>query len=158
MTTVAIGLDVGGTSTKGALVTPDGTLLERHEVRTEPQAATKTIIAVAEHLFARAIRLDHSPVAFGIGAAGFVDFSSGSVIFSPNLVYDDPDIAAALRGRFAEPVVVRTRPCGGNEASAPRVGTTMSGSLRSGLESAAVSSWTAACCVALRAPEPSSGI
>jgi glucokinase len=106
MTTVAIGLDVGGTSTKGALVTPDGTLLERHEVRTEPQAATKTIIAVAEHLFARAIRLDHSPVAFGIGAAGFLDFSSGSVIFSPNLVYDDPDIAAALRGRFAEPVVV----------------------------------------------------
>jgi glucokinase len=106
MTTVAIGLDVGGTSCKGALVTPDGVLLERHEVRTETQAATKTIIDVAEHLFGRAMTLDLAPVGFGIGVAGFVDFASGSVTFSPNLVYDDPDIAAALSARFAEPVVV----------------------------------------------------
>jgi glucokinase len=95
--TLAIGVDIGGTGTKGGLVSPDGTIHERHEVPTDPQAGTKSIIQVVDGLLERA---GNRPVAaIGVGAAGFIDHAHGSVTFSPNLVYDDPNIADALTAR-----------------------------------------------------------
>jgi glucokinase len=41
-----------------------------------------------------------------VGAAGFIDASTGSVTFAPNLTYDDPHIADAVRARTNLPVVV----------------------------------------------------
>jgi glucokinase len=41
-----------------------------------------------------------------VGAAGFIDARSGSVTFSPNLVYDDVHIADAVRVRSGLPVAV----------------------------------------------------
>lgn len=106
MTATAIGIDAGGTSTKGALVDRDGRLTEHVELPTEPQSATKSIIAVAEALLERAAVVGAAPRAIGIGAAGFIDHDSGSVTFSPNLVYDDPQIQAAVGGRLGLPVLL----------------------------------------------------
>lgn len=105
MTTV-IGIDVGGTFTKGALVDTGGRISERIERATERHAATKSIIAVAEALVERAANVGQRPSAVGIGAAGFIDHDAGSVAFSPNLVYDDPHVRTAASSRVGLRVVV----------------------------------------------------
>lgn len=102
----AIGVDVGGTSTKGSLMSRWGEILVRTERPTDPTAATKGVISVVEDLIERAPDVGVTPVAVGVGAAGFVDFSSGSVTFSPNFQYDDPHLGQALRGRIGLPVAV----------------------------------------------------
>lgn len=103
---VAIGLDIGGTGTKGALVEPDGRVLERTERRTDPSAGTKGILAVADELHERAGAASLDVMGIGIGVAGFVDHRSGSVTFSPNLTYEDPAIAAAVKARLGLEVAV----------------------------------------------------
>jgi glucokinase len=104
--TAVIGVDVGGTRTKAGIVDRDGAVLVRSERPTDPSAGTKGIIGTVEDLVQKTGDLDVELVAVGIGAAGFVDAASGSVTFSPNLVYDDPEIAAAVAARVDLPVVV----------------------------------------------------
>jgi glucokinase len=101
-----VGIDVGGTSTKAAVVTPDGKVVARAERPTDVHAGTKTIIAVAEDLLSRAKDFEVQISAVGVGAAGFVDAATGSITFSPNLTYDDPHIADALKTRVGLPVIV----------------------------------------------------
>ena len=102
----AIGVDIGGTTTKAGLVEMSGRLVERAEHPTDRQAATKTTIEIVEFMVRRAEDLGYVPVAVGIGAAGFVDVRAGTVTFSPNLVYDDPDVADAVGARVHLPVMV----------------------------------------------------
>jgi len=105
MTTTAIGVDVGGTGTKAGLVADSGEVLLRVERPTDKSAGTKGIIEVVEDILERAPEAD-APTAIGVGAAGFIDASTGSMTFSPNLTYDDPHIADAVRARASLPVVV----------------------------------------------------
>ncbi len=102
----AIGIDIGGTGTKGAIVARDGAVLERVDHPTEPQAGTKSILAAVQELVGRAADFGVELSCIGVGAAGFIDAASGSVTFAPNLVYDDPHIAAALKATADLPVVV----------------------------------------------------
>lgn len=102
----AIGIDVGGSTVKGGVVDMSGAVLDRVELPTEADAATKTTIDVAEAAIAKAQELGYVPVAVGVGAAGFVDVVSGSVTFSPNLTYDDPAVADAVAARVNLPVMV----------------------------------------------------
>lgn len=105
MTTV-IGIDAGGTSTKGALVDDDGSVLDRVEYPTDRAAATKTILGTLDALMAAAERSDAAVAAVGVGAAGFVEHPSGDITFSPNLVYGDRHVRAAIEARVSLPVVV----------------------------------------------------
>ena len=102
----AIGVDVGGTTVKGGIVDMSGQVLDRVEHPTEAHAATKTTIEVTEAAIARAQEMGYVPVAVGIGAAGFVDVQSGAITFSPNLVYEDPELADAVAARVNLPVMV----------------------------------------------------
>jgi glucokinase len=105
-TRAAIGVDVGGTKTKGAIVHDSGDVLLRIERPTERNAGTKGILAIVDDLVARSSEFDAEISAVGVGAAGFVDARSGSVTFAPNLVYDDVHVADAVRSRSGLPVVV----------------------------------------------------
>ncbi|HET7482735.1 MAG TPA: ROK family protein [Actinomycetota bacterium] len=102
----AIGVDVGGTTVKAGLVDMSGAVVDRLEQPTEHHAATKSTIEISEAMVERAQELGYVPVAVGIGAAGFVDVRKGSITFSPNLVYDDPDVADAVAARLNIPVMV----------------------------------------------------
>ncbi|MEA2433060.1 MAG: glucokinase [Actinomycetota bacterium] len=124
MAGIAIGIDVGGTNTKGALVSSDGSVVERFEQPTDPSSGTKGIIRVAEHLVARGNELGSPAEAIGIGAAGLIDRSNGSVIQSPNLAYDDPKIADAVRSHLDLPVLVD------NDANAAAWGERLFGAAR----------------------------
>lgn len=99
-----IGVDVGGTTTKGAVVDRAGEILHRTVRSTDPSAATKGIVAIIEELLTRSTDLGANIRALGVGAAGFV--GGETIIFSPNVVYDDPQIGPALRARFDLPVAV----------------------------------------------------
>ncbi|MDQ4125997.1 MAG: ROK family protein [Actinomycetota bacterium] len=103
---VVVGVDVGGTGVKAAGVTRGGSVVERIERPTDPSAATKSLIGVVEDLLGRLDSGGHHVVAVGVGVAGFVDFAAGAVTFSPNTVYDDPQIATAVSLRFGLPVFV----------------------------------------------------
>lgn len=102
----AIGIDIGGTATKGGIVNADGSILVRFEIPTDPSAGTKSIITVVEELLTKSRPEGVEVTAVGVGAAGFVDAATGSITFSPNLTYDDPSIAAAVGSRVGVPVVV----------------------------------------------------
>ena len=105
MTTV-IGIDVGGTTTKGALVDATGSVGERVEYPTDPAAATKTVLTTIDALMSRADETGVAVAAIGVGAAGFVDHDAGDITFSPNLVYGDPHVRAAVEARVSLEVVV----------------------------------------------------
>lgn len=105
-TQVVVGVDIGGTGVKAAGVTRDGSVVERVERPTDPSAATKGLLGVLEDLLGRLDRSGYGVAAIGVGAAGFVDFAAGALTFSPNVVYDDPQIGAAVGERFGLPVFV----------------------------------------------------
>jgi glucokinase len=102
----AIGIDVGGTNTKGAIVLRDSRILDRVELATDPTAGTKGILAVGEELLSRGSDAGADVKCIGIGAAGFINAPTGSVTFAPNLTYDDPQIALAVHSRTDLPVIV----------------------------------------------------
>ena len=102
----AIGVDVGGTKTKGAIVASSGEVVARVERLTERNAGTKGILAVVDDLVGRGAELDLDLVGVGVVAAGFIDRATGSVTFSPNLIYDDAHVAEAVRVRSGLPVAV----------------------------------------------------
>ena len=106
MAHTAIGVDVGGTATKAAIVAGSGKVLLRVERRTDKSAGTKGIIAVIDELIGRASEVSAAPSVVGVGAAGFIDATTGSVTFAPNLSYDDPHVAEAVRSRTGLPVIV----------------------------------------------------
>jgi len=99
-------VDVGGTATKAAIVAGSGEGLLRVERRTDKSAGTKGIIAVIDELIGRASEISAAPSVVGVGAAGFIDATTGSVTFAPNLSYDDPHVAEAVRSRTGLPVIV----------------------------------------------------
>ena len=117
---LVVGVDVGGTLTRGAVVDRSGNVMLRVEYPTDVTAGTKGIIAVVEELIARS---DDGIEAIGVGAAGFINAATGSVTFSPNLQYDDPQIAEAVRNRAGDiPVIVD------NDANAAALGESTFGS------------------------------
>ena len=119
-----LGIDIGGTGCKGGVVDEHGAVLERYEEPTHTGAGTKSIISVIEELLRRAGTIEAEIAGIGIGAAGFIDAATGSVTFSPNLSYDDPNIAAAVRARTDVPVIVD------NDANAAAWGERTFGSAR----------------------------
>lgn len=116
----ALGIDVGGTTTKAGIVTETGEIVARVSRSSETSAATKGALGVADELLEQTGDVD--VVAIGVGAAGFVEGSS--ITFSPNLTYDDPNLGAALEARTSLPVVVD------NDANAAAWGERTFGSAR----------------------------
>lgn len=103
MTTAAMGIDLGGTNVRAALVAPDGRILvsarEALQDRS-PQAAVGTIVAAVRACLARAG--DASPSAYGVGVAA--QLKGDVVAVAPNLGWRDVPIGALLRGALGHPV------------------------------------------------------
>ncbi|MDQ4095976.1 MAG: ROK family protein [Actinomycetota bacterium] len=116
-----IGVDIGGTLTRGAIVDRSGATTLRLERPTDPTAGTKSIVLVVDELLAQS---DQEIAGVGVGAAGFIDASTGSVTFSPNLTYDDPAVAEAVQARSSLPTIVD------NDANVAALGERTFGSAR----------------------------
>ncbi|NLU77291.1 ROK family protein [Micromonospora sp. HNM0581] len=103
--TVAVALDVGGTSIKCALVGTDGVVrhTERHPTHAGrgPGTVVETILTVAEGLTAKAHADGLTPAALGIVVPGVVDEARGLAVWSANVGFRDVplrDLAATRLG------------------------------------------------------------
>ncbi len=101
---LTIGIDIGGTKVLGGVVDSFGTVLTSRRRPTpgrSVRAVEDTIVELVDTLGA-----EYDVAAVGIGAAGFVDASRSTVLFSPHLAWRDEPLREALMKRIKVPVVV----------------------------------------------------
>ena len=101
---LTIGIDIGGTKVLGGVVDSTGRILERQRRLTPGHSVSEVEDSIVEMVMALAA--GHDIAAVGIGAAGFVDASRSSVLFSPHLAWRDTPLREALMGRIRRPIVV----------------------------------------------------
>lgn len=103
---LAIGVDVGGTTVKAGLVAGDGTIRASTSCRTPTESAERVADAIIGTVKALQGKASSEVAAVGIGAAGFVDADRADVLFAPNLPWRHEPLRAVVAGRVGVPVVV----------------------------------------------------
>ncbi|MDO9378874.1 MAG: ROK family glucokinase [Nocardioidaceae bacterium] len=101
---LAIGIDIGGTKVKAGVVDLDGHVVQRvrrETPTTSPSAVLNTIADIVSEL-----RAQHHVISVGIGAAGFVDSTRSTVLFSPHLAWRHEPLRDAVRRRIGLSVIV----------------------------------------------------
>ena len=113
-----IGIDLGGTNIKGALVSEQGEILREHAVETRVDLGPEAIAARIGQVIAQLCEgTDESAVGgVGVGCPGTVDDASGIVRFAGNLGFVNFDLRGALRAHTALPIHL------GNDANAAALG------------------------------------
>ena len=104
---IAIGIDIGGTSIKGAAVYDDGRMLDVFAlpvVKGESGEVTvnKLIDVVENYIKEKGIAKEI--VGIGMGIPGLLDIEKGIVTYSPNLKWDNLPIADLFKARLPYPV------------------------------------------------------
>ena len=105
---IAVGIDVGGTSIKGATIKSDGTVLDRFSMPVDKFAAPEVEVGklcelvndcLASHTY------DEEIVGIGIGIPGSVDNNTGRIVRLTNLpTWNDFAIASFMQERCKLPV------------------------------------------------------
>ena len=118
-----IGIDLGGTNIKGALVSAEGEILKEYAAETRvdlgPEAVAARIGAVIAQLCADT---DAALIGgVGVGCPGTVDDASGIVRFAANLNFVNFDLRGALRAYTDLPIRL------GNDANAAALGEALFG-------------------------------
>ncbi|KHL09023.1 glucokinase [Mumia flava] len=101
---LTVGVDIGGTKIAIGVVDVDGTIVAQDRLETpatEPGLITDAVARAVAGLKER-----HEIEAVGVGAAGFVDAARRTVLFAPNIEWEDERIADELERRTDLPVVV----------------------------------------------------
>lgn len=102
----AIGLDIGGTNIRGAVVADDGALLaevsERTPETSDGTTMTKILLGITQQLHAQHPEV----VAVGVGAAGIVEWPAGLIRWAPNNSYRDWQVRAELEEATGLPATV----------------------------------------------------
>ncbi len=106
----AIGIDLGGTNLRVALVSREGEVIRKIKEPTSEEILD-SIFKAAGSLFSDEI------AGIGLGVAGLIDRKSGRVLVSPNLhIVEKIDLVNEIRGRFGIPVFIE------NDANAAAFG------------------------------------
>src|SRR3954452_8652216 len=106
---LAIGVDVGGTKILAGVVDDEGRLsssTRRPTPSTDPEAVADAIADVVTELRSGLESGDGDIETVGIGAAGFVDRESSTLLFAPNLAWRDEPLRDKVAERVELPVVV----------------------------------------------------
>ncbi|MCZ2402340.1 ROK family glucokinase [Paenarthrobacter sp. Z7-10] len=101
---LAIGIDIGGTKVAAGVVDAQGTVLDERRRQTpgsEPRAVEATILELV-----RELSTDHRVASVGIGAAGWMDLSASTVLFSPHLAWRNEPLRANLEKLLRRRVVL----------------------------------------------------
>lgn len=103
-----IGIDLGGTNIKGALLDRDGHTLQKIRISTEadkgPQEVVSRIVQVIMELIQWGQVPNGDVAGVGIGVPGQIDYQEGKVVFAPNLNCHDLPIKAMLEEKTGLPV------------------------------------------------------
>ncbi len=105
-----VGVDIGGTGIKAAVVTQKGTVLGRGERETQASSGVGGVIDRVEEAIVAAcwesgVARDRV-IGVGVGAPGSVDRSRGVVVSAVNLGWKELALAKILRERLKLPVTV----------------------------------------------------
>jgi glucokinase len=96
----AIGIDLGGTNLRVALISGDGEIVRKIKKASSEQVIDSVLNAVEEIQ-------QGDIVGIGLGVAGLIDRKRGRVFTSPNLRgLESIDFVREIRGRFNVPVVI----------------------------------------------------
>lgn len=98
-----IGIDIGGTSVRAAVVAADGTV--RDSVRAATPRSERALEGCLERVVAE-LRAEHEVAAVGLAVAGFIDPQREVVCFAPHLPWRDADVPARMTRRLGLPVVM----------------------------------------------------
>ncbi|AJT42828.1 glucokinase [Psychromicrobium lacuslunae] len=101
---MAIGIDIGGTKVAAGVVDDQGTVLaelRRPTHGSDPRAVEATIVELVSELGA-----DYPIGSVGIGAAGWMDLSGGTVLFSPHLAWRNEPLRQNLERLLNRPVML----------------------------------------------------
>lgn len=111
MPVTVVGLDVGGTTIKGAVVSASGEVLSARRWLTPredgPAAVVSAIEAAASEILDLArSTLGASPSALGIASLGLVDTSAGVAVLSSNVGWSNVPLVQIVAARVELPVVL----------------------------------------------------
>lgn len=101
---LTVGIDIGGTKVMAGVVDSTGQVLEREQrptIGNDVAAVENTIVDLVQGFQRR-----HDVAAVGIGAAGFVDATRSTVLFSPHLAWREEPLRASVAARVRLPVIV----------------------------------------------------
>ncbi|WP_229053569.1 ROK family glucokinase [Aeromicrobium sp. Leaf350] len=101
---LAVGIDIGGTKIAAGVVDEDGRILARRRRSTPSTDAELVLTAIAE--LTEELRAEYPVKAVGIGAAGFIDVSQSTVMFSPHLAWRNEPLRDRVARRTRLPVLV----------------------------------------------------
>jgi glucokinase len=99
----AIGIDIGGTKARGALVDEQGQMVLVAQRPTDPESGSDEVPSMIKQL------LETSPSevsAIGVAIAAFIEHPAGRIAFAPNLSFTNADLELTIAGSFGIPVVV----------------------------------------------------
>jgi glucokinase len=106
----AIGIDLGGTNLRVALVSREGEIIRKIKEPTSEDILDSIFKAIGSFS-------SDEIVGIGIGVAGLIDRKSSRVLVSPNLhIVEEIDLVNEIRGRFGIPVFIE------NDANAAAFG------------------------------------
>ncbi len=100
---LVIGIDLGGTTTRAALVDRDGTIHSRHEFDT-PEHSEQEVLAALDDAVHEL--LDDRVLAIGFGVPSNLERGSGRILRATNLPLDDVDLVSHASSRFGLPVAI----------------------------------------------------
>ncbi len=107
MTSLTLGVDLGGTKVRTALVDPEGNIVFSHQHPTNRTGGYKGVISDIVSCVRNCLsESSMKAIALGMGVAGQVDASSGTVLFAPNLGWRDVPLQSELEKALQLPVVV----------------------------------------------------
>ncbi len=115
---LVIGIDIGGTGIKGAVITEDGTLLEELKIATNIEEGREGILRSMFYVI-DSLQEKHQDIAgIGVGTAGRVNVKSGEIVFATaNLpLWQGTNVKKEMEARYAIPCSVE------NDANAALVG------------------------------------
>jgi glucokinase len=101
---LTIGVDVGGTKVAAGVVDQQGRIVEKLKLSTPAASPEATATVIGDAVLALLGR--HEIDAVGVGAAGFVDEASSTVVFAPNLAWRDEPVKKQVEERVGVPVIV----------------------------------------------------
>lgn len=125
--TFAIGMDLGGTNARAAVVDERGRVVSSHRQQLEkndPESAADALAFCVEQAIARSMLHPSACVGYGAGLAGQLEAGTHRVLVAPSLGWRDVDFAALLAIRLQAPVRIT------NDLSAAALGETRAGAAR----------------------------
>lgn len=103
-----LGVDLGGTKILAGVITPEGAILGRSKKKTRAERGPDKIVerivqAVMEATEAAGMAVTDC-AGLGIGAPGQIDLANGSIIYAPNLGWENMPLCKLLAEALAIPV------------------------------------------------------